>query len=356
VDVSGEAMEEKLHYVYVHLLDGNIRYVGIGRKYQNDTKYTRANIFSPSVRTKEWRAIFKDTKPEVKILEENLEYMDAISLENYIYHSCKENNLANITEPKPVAELDYKYFKHWFYVDETSPSGLRVNTSHKNNQMSNRHDVAGSIATTVQGKSYWRVKANGIGYLAHRVVYLLSYGKISSTKVINHIDGNGLNNSLSNLEEISQELNCYKKKNTVLNNVGIKGASFVKYKGKTVSISAKFCRVTKSFCIDLFGDIDSTISAVLRWQMYQQYKAGMLQYKDIEPILHLLLEDKRKTDGVQGKYQPLELKSGLWSVRVPNGPSVKYSTLTGFSSKIEAEVARDLYIKELNEKLITSLD
>jgi hypothetical protein len=44
--------------------------------------------------------------------------------------------------------------------------------------------------------------------LAHRIVYRALIGPLDPNKVLNHLDGNGLNNHPSNLEQISQSDNC----------------------------------------------------------------------------------------------------------------------------------------------------
>ena len=57
----------------------------------------------------------------------------------------------------------------------------------------------------------WHLHINGknVYPLAHRIVYELFIGKLESDKVINHIDGNRSNNSIDNLEQITQQENVY---------------------------------------------------------------------------------------------------------------------------------------------------
>ena len=61
------------------------------------------------------------------------------------------------------------------------------------------------------GKSkspYYRSKVAGTNALAHRVIASIHVGRVlRNDEVVNHIDGNTLNNSPSNLEVVSQKQN-----------------------------------------------------------------------------------------------------------------------------------------------------
>lgn len=58
---------------------------------------------------------------------------------------------------------------------------------------------------TVSG--YTRIYCAGVTMMAHRIVWMVARGPIPADNVINHRDGNGLNNRLANLEAISQQQN-----------------------------------------------------------------------------------------------------------------------------------------------------
>ena len=60
----------------------------------------------------------------------------------------------------------------------------------------------------------------------HRIIYLMHYGYLP--KVIDHIDGNILNNKIENLREATIAQNCWNTKRSTSNTSGIKGVSFRK--------------------------------------------------------------------------------------------------------------------------------
>jgi len=59
-----------------------------------------------------------------------------------------------------------------------------------------------------RGKPYRYVKYRGVCLKAHRVIYQAFYGTLRCDCVIHHIDGDGLNNSITNLQMVKQETNC----------------------------------------------------------------------------------------------------------------------------------------------------
>jgi len=100
--------------------------------------------------------------------------------------------------------LDYNSIKwdQFLSLDTSSESGLRRNCG----------KCCGAVAG---GKNYlkngvgfgWRVKFNSKLYLAHRIIWVMTYGSIDSTLVIDHLDGNAFNNSICNLTLKTQQHN-----------------------------------------------------------------------------------------------------------------------------------------------------
>lgn len=345
------------HYVYAHLLNGEIKYVGIGRNTDESDNYYRAYNFEKTARTAEWFEVFSSEKPEVVILEDNLSYTDAIYLENYIFHSCRDN-LVNICEPRPNRELDFDLFNEHFYVDETSPSGLRLKSKHRNNSRQKVGDVVGTHTTPSRASSnkvYWRVKLNSVGYLAHRIVYLLTYGSIDSEMVINHIDGNGLNNKIENLEQVSQRVNSYKRIRKD-NNVGHPGISYCYYKGKVDAFLANCSNKKQRFSIISFGTESEALEAAIRWRKYQEHINGLVLHSNFEDLKGIVYKDLVKIHSVRRSPTPWQLSNGEWYLKFKlNNKDKKYICLSGFKTKEEIEAERDRIVSEFNANLIINI-
>ena len=71
----------------------------------------------------------------------------------------------------------------------------------------NIYRPTGNAKTTKNGKVYRHLKYKGQNLLVHRIIYRYFVGKLQADRVINHIDGNGLNNQVSNLELITRQEN-----------------------------------------------------------------------------------------------------------------------------------------------------
>lgn len=82
---------------------------------------------------------------------------------------------------------------------------------------------AGSIADSlVTNKKYLKVKLLGVDYLQHRVAWFLYYGT-QPPDVIDHINGNGLDNRIVNLREATTSTNQMNIKATSKSTTGTKG-------------------------------------------------------------------------------------------------------------------------------------
>lgn len=188
------------YYVYGHYLKDNgiLFYVGKGR---------RNRKLSNTGRSKEWKQITENNEWYACVIKDNLTEVEALQLEKELI--SREPSLINqmlSTETKEIPQeiLDY------FYYDETSPSGLRWKKpviGSNGRIYKSIGDTAGIQKDTSQGKNRrWVVRFLGNSFYAHRLVYSLHY-VLEPHLVIDHIDGNSLNNKLSNLRAITQEIN-----------------------------------------------------------------------------------------------------------------------------------------------------
>ena len=120
---------------------------------------------------------------------------------------------------------DFEYYSRIFTYDPESGE-LRWNALRKGTTIGS---AAGSACKDKHGNvRYLRVWVDDRQYRAHRIAWLLHYGEWPAHE-IDHIDGNPLNNKLSNLRDVSHAEN---KKNIRLhknNASGIHGVWWSKY-------------------------------------------------------------------------------------------------------------------------------
>lgn len=98
-------------------------------------------------------------------------------------------------------KMPFEEIKKRFVVDPTSPTGIRYKAM---TQYSEVLSPAGSVAM-----SYWQVAVNRNYYRVHRIVWALCNGcDIPDGMYIDHIDGNGRNNKITNLRLASKSQNA----------------------------------------------------------------------------------------------------------------------------------------------------
>lgn len=80
------------------------------------------------------------------------------------------------------------------------------------------------------GTKYINIRIDGAIYKAHRLVWLYVHGHFPA-QMIDHIDGNGLNNRLCNLRECDRIRNMWNRGRSTNNKSGEKNVSFHKGSG-----------------------------------------------------------------------------------------------------------------------------
>lgn len=147
--------------------------------------------------------------------------------------------------------MNIKKLREYFDYSETSPSGLVYRVKSKNNKKK-VGDFAGSITTKQDGSCpRWTVYLNGKPHNAARVIAIL-LGYDIEGYVIDHIDGNALNNKLENIRVVScleNNRNKRKSKNNITGETGVFFESVTNKHGKLYEYFVAFYSGTQ--CVEI---------------------------------------------------------------------------------------------------------
>lgn len=237
--------------IYLHHdLNGCVFYVGSGT-------LSRATRKQPKTRSVEHLNKVKelDNNYYTFIVYKNLSKKDSILKEQQLYDIYVGTGLlTNKRRPAGVKELDVDFLSELLYLCPTSPSGLRWKVDRKCGKRYNIVKVkTGDVAGTIANTGYYCVNINYTIYIAHRIIYLLSHGSIDSDKVVDHIDRNKLNNSISNLRLVSHTENSRNLSSRCDNELPM-GISFSVQRNRYrayVNIDGK--QISKSFSCNVLG-------------------------------------------------------------------------------------------------------
>lgn len=296
--------EKQDYYVYLHKRKDNgvVFYVGHGRT-------VRANQ-SGQGKTKDWKDVVSISGGyEIVKLHENLSKSKAIDLEeHYIKNPEVPWELVNKRLPTRVNSTPKETLAEKFYYDPESPSGLRYKESSYKNKgaLSKAKDsVAGGVYIKEGKPLFWRLKftVDGIkqALKVHRVVWMITNGDIPEHWVVDHIDGNPLNNKLENLRLVSQKVNARNKRINRISESGLIGICKNRNQYKVSISTDSDCRELKSFSINKYGEEKALYLAVKhRYNFLTKTKDGS-EYSNghsgIEDLLKIITDFES-----QGEY------------------------------------------------------
>ena len=228
------------YYVYLHrTLEGSLFYVGKGR---GERAYTKTS------RSKKWKEVASQGF-SVEIYKSGLTEKQALSLEKLMILSIP--SLVNVHIAEAVKFSDYS---EYFFIDKSSPSGLSrkqgvyTGTYHKGTL-----GYCGYKAKRKDGQQYWRVKYKNKSPQVHRIIWQLQYGDIPDGLVVDHIDGNSLNNNLNNLRLVTQEENCKNRRKSKNNSSGHHGVTIDSYSCRATWVDSDGIKKSKRFNIRKLG-------------------------------------------------------------------------------------------------------
>ena len=131
------------------------------------------------------------------------------------------NELIAMAKPNPLPPLEE--LNRRYYVDPTSPSGLRNKIS-----ICSRAQANGVAGTLGPGHRYWNIGIKGKRYAVHRIIAALIYECDPGHNEVDHLDGNSLNNSPENLRLVNKSMNLHNANVRRDSKTGVKGVEYCK--------------------------------------------------------------------------------------------------------------------------------
>lgn len=174
----------------------------------------------------------------------------------------------------------------YFYYDESSSSCLRwkveIRSGIKHNKIECRvDDVAGVPRKQSSGAIYYVVGLENKQYLVHRIIWQL-HGELPEDKVIDHENGNSLDNKLSNLRLVPSRINSRNMKMFCTNTSGVTGVS---YRVSSNSWAAHVfdesgMRKAKCYSVNKYGAEAFQLAVAWRKSMLEQVNSRGAGYSD----------------------------------------------------------------------------
>jgi hypothetical protein len=175
------------YYVYFHrLLDDNtIFYVGKG---------TGDRLKKKGGRGKRWKSITSNKEWYYELYKDNLSESEALDLESSLIRKLQPDGNMRLSGNR-YNQLDQKFILENYEYNPNSPTGLSYKPKNGKPKIG-KYGGAGFLSG-----NYYKIKGalNGSNVPVHRVVWFLVKGFDPETYIVDHLDGDTLNNRIENL-------------------------------------------------------------------------------------------------------------------------------------------------------------
>ena len=164
--------------------------------------------------------------------------------------------------------LDYNLnWSEYFQLDTDSPSGL-VRIKDRYGKLVDKYNAGTKMFYKTGEANSWQVGFKRKIYLVHRIIWVLTYGSIDSILEIDHLDGNPLNNDISNLSLKTHKNNSRNKRKHSNNKTGVTGVSLMCNKNGNWYYTAKWYDIggrlkSKYFSIAKLGEENAKNLAII---------------------------------------------------------------------------------------------
>lgn len=213
-------------YVYCHRRkdNGKVFYIGVGSDFKNNKIKQRA--FTRSGRSDDWKRLVDEAGGfDCSVLVSDITKQDSHEMESLLISMYPENKLVNKTKDNSINNITYEKFSDILYYSSDSKTGLKWKVDR--NSITKKDMDAG-----YKHGNYFRVEVDHRAYMAHRIVWCMcKQDNDIEEYVINHIDCNGSNNKIENLEKCTSHENNTRQSAHVYgkvrknNKIGVTGVS-----------------------------------------------------------------------------------------------------------------------------------
>jgi hypothetical protein len=134
---------------------------------------------------------------------------------------------------KPTKDYNNVDWSEHFYLDSSSPSGLRWNRDvFQGFKKTPRYSIGDPVGTLNKEKLIGKPRAWQAGiyrktFYTHRIVWCMVHGSIDPCLMVDHIDGDVSNNSIENLRLVTSKENQMNARLSKNNKSGVNGVYFL---------------------------------------------------------------------------------------------------------------------------------